>query len=505
MAVVINTSQNIVTVSQDGPTTVVVQDVGIQGARGAAGSGSFANSSALATTGSNSFIGNQSINGNVAVTGSLTVSGSNTFRVIGPTILQGTVTIVSGSLTATVASASYATTASYALNAGVTVNTGSLLTTASLSGNTLTFTKGNSSTFSLTLPTSGGGTGSAELAFVSASSAGPAGSIIFTQGNGSTQTVTLGSSFVTAGLPNNEVVVFPTQSFYQVASNLTTLTQFGPVAASKPYAYAWTPTTSGAVVDGAYLFIRDHTNSWGSLSIGNYIAINSTGSISRASYYEVLSVGTTTYSYSSVTEVIRLINLRAVDTNNIFTGNSQATIFGTVSAPPEYTLQNRRSLGLWNTSFYAATDFTTNWQSYVALVSGSTTNGTWLHMPTSPNSGSALSTESGRYIGLSGDNSTWTYYTVNGRTFTSPNGVYYVGVTPVSGQYTASPASNIYVAGYNRIPTYPYYSSLSHITHPITPSGTADASGSIGDVSYDSSYFYVKTSAGWKRAALSTW
>lgn len=504
MAVVINTSQNVVTVSQDGPTTVVVQDVGIQGPRGAAGSGSFADSSALATTGSNSFIGNQSINGDVAVTGSLTVSGSNTFRVIGPTILQGSVTIISGSLTATIASASYATTASYALNAGVTVDTGSLITTASLSGTTLTFTKGNSSTFNISLPTSGGGTGSAELAFVSASSVGPAGSITFTQGNGATQTVTLGSSFVTADLPSNEILVFPTQSFYQVQSNLTTLLQFGPAAASQLYAYAWTPTLTAGVY-GAYLFIRDRTNTWGDVSIGNYIAIKSSGSLARASYYEVLSVNTSQYSYSGVLETIRMINMSAVDNNNLFTGNTQATIFGTTSAPPEYALPTTGSFGLYTSGFFASSNLATNFTTQVALVSGSTPAGTWLYIGSSPTSGTALSTSVGRYVGFSGDGSSWTYYQVNGQSYTNAYNDYFIGLTAVDGEYTAAQYSNLYLSGFNRIPTHPYYRSLSHITHPITPSGSADASGSIGDVSYDDSYFYVKTSAGWKRAALSTW
>ena len=38
-----------------------------------------------------------------------------------------------------------------------------------------------------------------------------------------------------------------------------------------------------------------------------------------------------------------------------------------------------------------------------------------------------------------------------------------------------------------------------------TPTGTADANGSIGDIAWDNNYMYVKTTAGWKRAALSTW
>ena len=503
MAVVINTSQNVVTVSQDGPTTVVVQDVGIQGPRGLPGSGSLAQTGSLATTGSNDFIGNQSFDGNVSVTGSLTVSGSNTFTVIGPTVLQGSVTVTGGTIVGTIA------TASYALNAGVTVDTGSLITTASFSGTTLTFTKGDASTFDVSLSalSGGGGTGSVDNAFVSASSAGPAGSITFTQGDGSTQTVTLGSSFVTADVPSNEIVVFPTQSFTQVGSNFTVLTQFGPAAQNYLYSYAWTPTTStGAVVDGAYLFIRDRTNTWGDLSIGGYVAIKSSGSLSRASYYTVLSIGISTYQYAGTLETIRMISMRAVDNSNLFSGNSQANIFGTVSAPPEYALPTTSSFGLYTGAFYASNNTGTTFTNQVGLVSGSSPAGTWLYIGSSPTSGTALSTSVGRYVGFSGNGTSWTYYQVNGSSYTNPStNKYFIGLTPVDGEYTAAQYSNVYLSGFNRIPTHPYYRSLSHITHPITPSGTSDASGSIGDVSYDDSYFYVKTSAGWKRTALSTW
>lgn len=38
----------------------------------------------------------------------------------------------------------------------------------------------------------------------------------------------------------------------------------------------------------------------------------------------------------------------------------------------------------------------------------------------------------------------------------------------------------------------------------FTPTGTADATGATGAVSWDDDYIYVKTSAGWKRSALST-
>jgi hypothetical protein len=54
-------------------------------------------------------------------------------------------------------SSSYALTASYAANAGTTVDTGSLMKTGSVNLNTLTFTKGDGSTFNLTVDTGSAG------------------------------------------------------------------------------------------------------------------------------------------------------------------------------------------------------------------------------------------------------------------------------------------------------------------------------------------------------------
>jgi len=56
---------------------------------------------------------------------------------------------ISSSYAATATSASYAVTASFALNAGTTVDTGSLLTTASINDANITFTKGDGSTFDI--------------------------------------------------------------------------------------------------------------------------------------------------------------------------------------------------------------------------------------------------------------------------------------------------------------------------------------------------------------------
>lgn len=47
------------------------------------------------------------------------------------------------------------------------------------------------------------------------------------------------------------------------------------------------------------------------------------------------------------------------------------------------------------------------------------------------------------------------------------------------------------------------YNQLNLAT-TYTPTGTADALGNTGDTAWDANYFYIKTAAGWKRAALST-
>ena len=133
------------------------------------------NNIGYATTGSNTFQGNQTINGNVVVTGSLTAlqyivsssviyvtesnfSGSHVFgnslddthQFTGSVYITGSLTSpdITGSLFGTASWATQALTASYTPNA---------LTTASVSLNTITFTKGDGSTFPITVDTGSGG------------------------------------------------------------------------------------------------------------------------------------------------------------------------------------------------------------------------------------------------------------------------------------------------------------------------------------------------------------
>lgn len=67
----------------------------------------------------------------------------------------------------------------------------------------------------------------------------------------------------------------------------------------------------------------------------------------------------------------------------------------------------------------------------------------------------------------------------------------------LTGFNVSSPASTIDAAG----PTG--YSQL-RLQTTYTPTSSADALGATGDTAWDANYFYIKTAAGWKRAALST-
>jgi hypothetical protein len=62
---------------------------------------------------------------------------------------------------------------------------------------------------------------------------------------------------------------------------------------------------------------------------------------------------------------------------------------------------------------------------------------------------------------------------------------------------TTSPTDLIDINGANG------YSQL-RLRTAYTPTGTADANGNTGDVAWDDNYIYIKTAAGWKRSALST-
>jgi len=411
---------------------------------------------------------------------------------------------------------------------GGSTDTGSLLTTASVASNTITFTKGDATTFDITVDTGsnatsasyastasyvastisssyaltasyalngggGGGTTDTGSFFTSASSYGPSGSIIFTQGDGSTQTVTVGSSFVTTTLPNSEVILAPTQSYKLIGDNSTWTYPAFSALNPQNFDYSWRYDTSSATFT-----FRDDTNSeWGDVGAGDYIAFKSSNSSNLPAYYEVTG---NTYNSSSY-GIIRIIGLTPTNADNVFSAAATASVIASVSVP-NVAYSPRISLGYYGGAFYPANNLATNYSNQVALVSGSTPSGSWLYIGNTPSSGSQFSATAGQYVGLSTNTSSFTYYVVNGRSYTNASLDYFIGITPVSGEYFAPLTSNLYIETTRYIPAQPYYNNLSHITYPITPTSTDDASGSIGDVSYDNNNFYVKRNIGWGKAPL---
>jgi len=86
---------------------------------------------------------------------------------------------------------------------GGTMNTGSLLLTASAAMNTITFTKGNGSTFAITVDTGSGGTTNTGSLLLTASVS--LNTITFTKGNGNTFPITVNTGSGSPGGPNTSI------------------------------------------------------------------------------------------------------------------------------------------------------------------------------------------------------------------------------------------------------------------------------------------------------------
>jgi len=129
----------------------------------------------------------------------------------------------SASFADTSTSSSYALTASFALNAGA-IDSGSFMITGSVSSNTLTFEKGDGSTFSLTVDTGSAVTVDTGSFYISSSVNNA--TITFTQGDGSTEAVTV-----------NNVSNASTASIATSATSATTASAVNTTPASDGTAY----------------------------------------------------------------------------------------------------------------------------------------------------------------------------------------------------------------------------------------------------------------------------
>lgn len=100
------------------------------------------------------WVNTKTLSGSYVITGSLTISSSATFTNIGPAIFSGNINSTN-TISGTTGQFTYLTasviSASSIVGVSLSVDTGSLLTTASVSNATITFSKGNGTTFPITV------------------------------------------------------------------------------------------------------------------------------------------------------------------------------------------------------------------------------------------------------------------------------------------------------------------------------------------------------------------
>ncbi len=231
-------------------------------------------------------------------------------------------TATSASFASTATSASYATnalsssfavTASYALNAGVTVNTGSLLTTASAVNNVITFTKGDGSTFPVTVNTGSAVTVNTGSLLVTASISNA--TTTFTKGDGSTFSITANNvvnadSASVAVASSYAISASQAQNAISASYVLNAVSaSYADSALSSSYALtasfalnAPTINTASFATTGSNTFIGNETIS-GSLNVTGSV----TGNV----------VGNNTDTYTSAPAVQQIVTLTQAEYNAI--------------------------------------------------------------------------------------------------------------------------------------------------------------------------------------------
>jgi len=177
-------------------------------------------------------------------------------------------------------SSSFATTASFALNGGSSTNTGSLLTTGSVSGNVLTFTKGDSTTFNLTVNTGSGGVSTNTGSLLTTGSV--SGNVLtFTKGDSTTfnLTVATGSggvstntgSLLTTGSVSGNVLTFTKGD--STTFNLTVATGSGGVSTN-----TGSLLTTGSVSGNVLTFTKGDATTF-NLTVNTGSGTTNTGSL----------------------------------------------------------------------------------------------------------------------------------------------------------------------------------------------------------------------------------
>ena len=439
---------------------------------------------------------------------------SEQLQITGSTIAVGGVT---GSLEGT---ASYAITASYALNGGgggggiftelapsLYTTNNSLEVTGSLNvGGAITASLqegymwvGTPNGISTQIPTASMFTSSYILpdnltgsVYVSSSFSGP-GTLTLTKGDSSLDILTLGSSYVVSTIPENEIILSPTRSYNALSSNLADGAAATFANAANEFDFAF---------NGSTLYFIDDTNSqWADVGVGDYIKFNAEGSNVAGAYYVVGSAPYNVSAGSPAKNVWGFGSLTPVDSNNTFTGGGSASFQASISVP--YSAYNpSNGTATYGSRYWELTSFGSS-PGLAYTIQANVSSSYWLRLGTA--TGGTTHLDTGGYVGLSSDNSNWTYYIVTDEVYTDNvggNDYIYHKIEPVDGAYAASNGSTAYVKGLKSIPAYPYNRTLSNLKYAQTIPSTSSTTGSASDISYDTDNLYVKTSEGWKAAPL---
>jgi hypothetical protein len=176
--------------------------------------------------------------------------------------------------------------------------------------------------------------------------------------------------------------------------------------------------------------------------------------------------------------------------------------FGTYSNHPYFIFANNGPVARFSSDgrFTLSPAFPSNWNTSERMqVNGSVrfTETTYLSTQSGFNTiVGSYTAPSARFqvVGGGSTSSTWTAQFHNSA---GNNNAFMIRDDGNIGVRTNAPTDLIDINGANG------YSQL-RLRTAYTPTGTADGNGNTGDVAWDANYIYIKTAAGWKRSALST-
>jgi hypothetical protein len=249
--------------------------------------------------------------------------------------LQGTASFADNAT-----SSSYAVTASYALNAGG-ADTGSLMVTGSATNNVLTFTKGDGSTFNLTVATGSAATVNTGSLMVTGSVS--SNTLTFTKGDGSTfnltvatgsaVTVNTGSLLVTASISNATTTYTKGDgSTFSLTTNNVVNANSASVATSASYAttasFALTAATASYLNTGFYATASFSGSTWtfnhnlnASYVVIECYDVNGEEIIPQT--IDLTSVNTATITFPVIVEGVALASLG----NGIVSGKDPVSVY----------------------------------------------------------------------------------------------------------------------------------------------------------------------------------